>query len=201
MEEDPSKNPLERPGSPSELYVSDITDTKIHPDVMGKDHQHDPVFLDLVGSVKGRDIDAMSGSLDDSAFAILQELETSCQDIDLPEEAVFAVDFLHQTFENAVVTNEPDITTRLLRDIRANSGSMYEAAMDHPAGDEIEQEKYQRILENITNAVELIAILEMLDEQQKDVRETLYHRLAGVIVDMRDSGLAEIIERRFSGEM
>ncbi|MBI5357990.1 hypothetical protein HZB74_04050 [Candidatus Saccharibacteria bacterium] len=201
MEEDPSKNPPEGGKALSSLYVSDITDTEIHPDVLGKDYKNDPAFLDLVGSVRDRDIDAMSGALDNSVFAILQELETSYQEIDLPREAVLAVEFLHQTVESSVVSNEGGATMELLYDLATKDGEMFEAALVYPASYKVDQEKYLRILENITNAVELIAILEMLDEQQKDVRETLYDRLSGVIVDMRDSGLAEIIERRFSGEM
>ena len=201
MEEDPSKNPLEGAKLPADFSVSDFEDAETHPDVRGKESMSADISPDLEGLTSEVDIKSMLGAINDYALGIMHGLRGDPRVDDLPAEASAAVEFLHFTVANSAVNNDPDAIMGLSCELAVREGTMFEYALDYPPGDEIDQEKYITVLENFTSVVELISTWQLLQDQLKDIPETLYHRLSGNIAAMQCDELAEIIGGYVTEEM
>lgn len=199
MEEDPSKepgtNPLESAKFPKDFTPEDIVDAKTDPDVKRMEAAPDEISPDTEDLVSEVDIKTTLVAISDHALGIMNGLNEDPYKEDLPDEASRAVEFLHLTIYNSVAARRPSAIMGLSSDLAMKEGPMYEEALDYPAGDEIDQEMYIRILENLTAAVQLISIWEMRQAQRKDIPESLPHRLSVGIDEMQCDDLAKIISR------
>lgn len=198
MEEDPSKNPLEGAKLPENFTADDIAHAKTDLDVQASSAEiPTEVLLTIHKLIREVDANVHTGTINDHVLGVLHEIKQESEGQDLPEEANAAVEYLYSVVGSSVADNEPDVIVSLVLSLGGREGSLYEDAMDYPAGDEIDQDKYIRILENLAPTVEYIATWELLQRQRRAVPTNLFESLSDSIANMQCYELAEIIDRQF----
>lgn len=198
MEEDPSKNPLKHVKFPENFTADDIAHAKTDLDVQASSvGMPTDSLLTMHELMREVSANVHTGTINDHVLGVLHEIKQESERHDLPAEATAAVEYLYSLVGSSVADNEPDVIVSFVLSLGGREGSLYEDAMDYPAGDEIDQDKYIRILENLAPTVEYIATWELLQRQRRVVPTSLFDSLSSSITDMQCYELAEIIDRHF----